>query len=96
MAKNAQAVPAASSSGAQPTTAESPDFEPVNGVSLEMYVQISKGVAATGNDQAQAPLLAAARGINPSDWDVATATWNARITANRAVSQQFSALYQAT
>jgi hypothetical protein len=71
-----------------------PDFEPVGGVSLELYVEVSKGVAAAGNDQAQAPLLAAAQGVSPSDWETATAAWNARMASNPAVGQRFSALYR--
>jgi hypothetical protein len=104
LAKNAQAMSAAYQAQATQQMAQfnaapaaattGPDFEAVGGVSLDLYVEISKGVAAAGNDQSQAPLLAAAHGISPSDWDSATSTWNARMRSNPAVGQQFSALYR--
>jgi hypothetical protein len=107
LAANAQALAAAHQANAaqqmaqvsQPAAAavdtSGPDFAPANGVSLDLYAQISKGVAAAGGDQSQAVLLAAAQGISPSDWEAASATWNARMTSNREVGRQFTTLYQA-
>ena len=72
-----------------------PDFEPINGVSLGLYAQISKDLAAVNYDQTQAPALANARGVVASDWEAAVAGWNARMQTNPGVGQQFQALYSA-
>jgi hypothetical protein len=100
---NAQAMAAAAQQAAAsqqaaafaaPADTSGPDFEPINGVSLELYVQICKGIAAAGNDQTQGPLLAAAHGVSAADWEVASTTWPARMTKNRAIGQQFNRYYQ--
>ena len=76
-------------------TPTGPDFEPIANVSLALYAEISKGLAAVNYDQAQAPALAAAKGVSGSDWEAAVAGWNARMQANPAVGTQFNALYSA-
>jgi hypothetical protein len=68
------------------------DFEPIAGVSLELYAEVSKGLAAYNYDQSKAVEIAAAKGISPSDWQAAMDGWNARMT-NQAVAQRFNALY---
>jgi hypothetical protein len=73
--------------------AAGPDFEPISGVSLALYAEISRDLAAVNYDQAQAPALANAKGVVSSDWDAAVAGWNARMQTNPAVGQQFNALY---
>jgi hypothetical protein len=90
---------------AQPTTAQAqpaapapvvgPDFEPIAGVSLELYVEISKGLAVYNYDQSRAADVAASKGVAPSDWTVAVDGWNARMRANSSVGQRFNALYTA-
>ncbi len=101
MAANAQAMAAAQQAAAQqaagqqaaaPAPAGS-DFEPIAGVSLELYAEISKGLAALNYDQAQAPALAAAKGVSPEDWQTALDGWNGRMRTNPAVGQRFNALY---
>ena len=74
-------------------TATGPDFEPIAGVSLELYAEISKGLAAFNYDQTKAPEIAAEKGIAGPDWQTAMDGWNARMTANKAVAQRFNALY---
>jgi hypothetical protein len=69
------------------------DFEPVEGVSLELYAEISKGLAAYNYDQNMAPMLAGQKGISPEAWQTAVDTWNARMKTNPAVGQRFNALY---
>jgi hypothetical protein len=69
------------------------DFEPVEGVSIELWVEISKGLAAYNYDQSKAPELAADKGIPAESWQIAVDTWNARLKANPAVAQRFNALY---
>jgi hypothetical protein len=73
--------------------AEGPDFEPIAGVSLELYVEISKGLAAYNYDQSKAADVAATKGVTESDWTAAVDGWNARMRANSSVGQRFNALY---
>jgi hypothetical protein len=70
-----------------------PDFEPISGVSIELYAEISRDLASVAHDQAQAPALANARGVLSADWEAAVAGWNARMQTNPAVGQRFNALY---
>ena len=84
-----QQAAAAAGAGA----AAGPDFEPVAGVSLEVYAEISKGLAAYNYDQNMAPMLAGQKGIAPDAWQTAVDTWNARMKTNTAVAQRFNALY---
>jgi hypothetical protein len=70
-----------------------PDFEPISGVSIELYAEISRDLATVNYDQAQAPALANAKGVVSSDWDAAVSGWNARMQTNPAVGQRFNALY---
>ena len=69
------------------------DFEPIAGVSLEQFAQVCKGLAAHGYDQSKGPEVAASMGIGPADWQQALDGWNARVKANPAVAQGFSAAY---
>ena len=93
------AVTAAQQAAAQqapaqaPGTATGPDFEPISGVSLELYAEISKSLATVNYDQTQAPVLAQAKGVQPNDWQAAVDGWNARMRTNPAVGQRFNALY---
>ncbi len=99
LSANAQAMAAQQQAAAQATQAANtapatgPDFEPIAGVSLELYAEISKGLAAVNYDQARAPEVALAHGVNATNWAAAVDGWNARIQANRAVGQHFNALY---
>jgi hypothetical protein len=99
---NAQAYAAAqqqmaaqqmAATAAAPVDTSGPDFQPIEGVSLELYVSICKGIAAAGNDQSQGPALAAAHGISAAAWESASAGWPARMTQNRAIGQQFNVYY---
>lgn len=78
--------------GAAPT---GPDFEPIAGVSLELFAAISKGVAAFNYDAAKLPEVAASKGVDAGSWDQASQGWNDRIKANPAVAQRFNVLYRA-
>jgi hypothetical protein len=75
--------------------AEGPDFEPIAGVSLELYVQISKGLAAYNYDQSKAADVAASKGFLECDWTAAVDGWNARMRSNPTVGQRFNSLYRA-
>jgi hypothetical protein len=69
------------------------DLEPIAGVSLEQYVDISKSLSSHGYDQSKAAEVAAAKGVSAQSWEAAVAGWNERIKANRAIGQRFNQLY---
>jgi len=71
------------------------DFEPISGVSIELYAEVCKGLAAYGYDQSKAVEVAASKGVTAESWAEAMNGWNARIRANPAVGQRFNALYTA-
>jgi len=77
----------------QAMTAGTADFEPIAGVSLEQFAQVSKGLAAHGYDQSKAVEVAASHGISPENWQTAMDGWNERIKGNPAIGQQFNKLY---
>jgi hypothetical protein len=70
--------------------------EPVAGVSLALYAEISKGLTAYGYDQSNAVEVAAAKGVSSDDWAAALEGWNARIEADRSVASEFNRLYTAS
>ena len=67
--------------------------EPIAGVSLELYAEISKGLAAYNYDQSRAAEIAASHGIAPDAWQQAVDGWNARMQQDRTVGQEFNRLY---
>ena len=99
MAANAQQMQAQQAASAQQASqqeaaaATGPDFEPISGVSLEQFAEVSKGLAEVNYDQSQAPAIAATKGISGEAWQAAVDGWNARIKANPAVAKRFNALY---
>lgn len=78
----------------QAANLDSPDFEPVAGVSLEQYAEVSKGVAAYGYDQSKLVEIAQSKGIDELDWDAAFQGWNDRIKRNPSVAQRFNQIYR--
>jgi hypothetical protein len=79
--------------GAMPTTGAGQ--EPIAGVSIELFAEISKGLAAYGYDQSKAVEVAAAKGVSADAWAEALDGWNARIATDPSVAQRFNALYRA-
>ena len=79
--------------GAMPNTGAGQD--PIAGVSIELFAQISKGLAAYGYDQSKAVEVAAAKGVPADAWAEALDGWNARIATDPSVAQRFNALYRA-
>jgi|GEM_PF-838362 len=69
------------------------DFAPIAGVSIELWAEISKSLAEVNYDLARGPEMAARKGVQAADWELAMTGWNARLTANPAVAQRFNALY---
>jgi hypothetical protein len=88
-----QAAMAQQAAAQQAGPAAGPDFEPIAGVSLEQFAEVCKGLAAHGYDQSKSPEVAASKGIAAADWQQALDGWNARVKANPAVAQRFSAAY---
>jgi hypothetical protein len=88
------AVGAQTAQSAPPTAAVgTADFDPIAGVSIELYAEISKGLAAYNYYITKGPEVAATKGVSAEDWNAAMTGWNDRIKANRAVAQRFNALY---
>lgn len=88
-----QAQQQAQATAAAAAQAGGPDFEPVSGVSLEQYAEVSKELANHGYDQSKAAEIAASKGIDADSWQAAVDGWNARMQTNPAVGQRFNALY---
>ena len=99
MSANAQAMQAnAQAQTYQPVTIPAPVaaadvFEPIAGVELATFAQISAGLAQYGYDQTKAVGLAAAQGIDSISWQAALDGWNQRIVTNPVVAERFNALY---
>jgi hypothetical protein len=96
MAAQQQQAAAAMMAGQQQAAAApgvGPDFDPVAGVSLEIYAEVAKGLAEYNYDQSMAVQIAGMKGIAADAWQTASDTWNARMKANPAVAQRFNALY---
>ena len=90
----AAAAPAAAPGAANPAAPSfDPDFAPINGVSIELYAEISRSFAEVDYDQSKGPELAARKGVAAADWEAAMSGWNARMTANPTVASRFNALY---
>jgi hypothetical protein len=70
------------------------DFEPIAGVSIERYVEVSKGLAAYGYDPTKATDVAASIGIDADSWQTASEGWNQRMRANPGVAQRFNTIYR--
>ena len=73
-----------------------PDFEPIDGVSLEQFAAVGKAVAAYNYDGTRLPEIAASKGIPAAAWESAARGWNERMLANPAVAQRYNQLYRAS
>lgn len=76
-----------------PQAQQDGDFAPIAGVSLALYIEISKGLAAYNYDQSRAVDVAQSKGVPADAWAAAMSGWTARITSNRAVAQECNRLY---
>ena len=92
-ALGAQAAAQAEDAAASP--ARGPDFDPIAGVTLELYAVISKRLAAFNDDPSKGADVAASKGVTEADWSAAVDGWNARMRSNPSVGQRFSSLYAA-
>ena len=73
-----------------------PDFEPIDGVTLEQFAAVGKAVAAYNYDGTRLPEIAASKGIPGPAWESASRGWNDRLLANPAVAQRYNQLYRAS
>jgi len=93
MAQYGGAQPGAFGQQAAPT---GPDFEPIDGVTLEQFAAVGKAVAAYNYDGTKLPGIAASMGISGPAWESASRGWNDRLLANPAVAQRYNQLYRAS
>jgi hypothetical protein len=97
MGAQAQQMQAAQSAAMQQQAAAAPPadgafFEPIAGVSIELYADITRECAGRPGDLGHAAMVAAGRGVSAESWQAAMAGWNARMH-NPSVAQRFNALY---
>jgi hypothetical protein len=90
MASVAQAASAAPSAGASVGAVST---EPIAGVSLALYADIARELAACGYDQSKGVEVAASKGVSADSWSAALEGWNERIKSDRTVAQEFNRLY---
>ena len=88
-------VAAGSNTMQAPSSIPAEMLAPIAGVSIELYANISKGIAAYNYDQAMLPSIALSKGVDAGSWQLAMDGWNERIKANAAVAQLFNRTYQA-
>jgi hypothetical protein len=73
-----------------------PDFEPIEGVSLDQFASVTKAVAAYNYDGSRLPEIAESQGIPGYAWETACNGWNERIKSNPAVAQRYNQLWRAS
>ena len=74
---------------------ETGSTEPIAGVSLQQFAEVSRELQNYNYDQTKAPEIAASKGISGEDWQTALDGWNDRIKADPAIAKQFNTLYRA-
>jgi hypothetical protein len=91
LAANARAQQA--QAAVTPAAPSAAALEPIAGVDLDVYVRVSKGIAAYGYDAAKLPLVASAYGVTAENWAIAQDGWAARIQSDPAVGAAFNQRY---
>lgn len=96
--EQAQAMQAAQIAAAGPAGAAAaidPQLlEPIAGVTIERYAEISKAIGERKLDQAGIENFVRSHGLSVEDWQAAYDGWNARFQGNMALSVHFGTLYQ--
>jgi hypothetical protein len=95
LAENAKVQQAQAMAPAAVVEPSAAALAPIAGVDLQVYVRVSKGIAAYGYDAAKLPLVAQAYGVSEANWALAQAGWAARIQNDAAVGAKFNQLYSA-
>src|SRR5688572_9427805 len=76
------------------TQAETPDvLEPIAGVSLGTFVDVSRRLVRFQFDADHAIAIAAEHGIGAHDWTEASEGWTDRLRTSGLVSTEFARLY---
>jgi hypothetical protein len=73
---------------------ESPLLAPIAGVSIELFVTVSRRLVRFQFDAGHAVDIAGELGVPPADWDAAAAGWTDRLRASPLVSAEFARLYR--
>jgi hypothetical protein len=72
-------------------------LEPIDGVSLERYAQLSKTIGTRQlTTEAQVHEFLASQGHTPEQWTAAWEGWNKRMEQDMSLSGHFSALFNST
>lgn len=69
-------------------------LEPIAGVTLEKYAELSKAIGEKKLDQAGIESFVQLHGVTPDSWQAAYEGWNERFKGNMALSVHFGTLYQ--
>jgi hypothetical protein len=69
-------------------------LEPIAGITLEQYAELSKAVGERKLDQAGIESFVQLRGLTPEAWQAAYDGWNERFKDNMALSVHYGNLYQ--
>jgi hypothetical protein len=83
----------------RPGAGEAPSEEalvPVEGVTIERYAAIVRGIAACNSDASMLPAIANHQGVDIDTWPRVQQGWNARIRSNPAVARAFSDIYHSS
>jgi hypothetical protein len=68
--------------------------EPIMGVSLALYAEISREVWSRGGEQSLALIVAKQHRIDDQSWGIAVAGWNDRLRASTALAARFNQLWR--
>lgn len=71
-----------------------PRLTPIEGVTLELYAQVSKVAAARGLDRLALDAYVRSQAIDPQGWARATEGWNARFRGDMQLATQYGRCYQ--
>jgi hypothetical protein len=81
--------------GVNPDGAVTPtELAPISGISLERYAQLSKALGDRGRNDAAFTAFLAGQGHTRIEWQTAADGWDARMSANGALSTRFAALFE--
>ena len=69
---------------------------PIEGVTIERYAAIVRGIASYNYDQSMLPGIAADQGVPLDTWRHVHEGWNSRIKGDAAVARHFSDIYHGT
>lgn len=70
-----------------------PEFEPIAGVTLQQFVEITQGLQGAGGSPAAMGAIAEQHGITAAAWQQAFVGWEQRITTTPSLGIAMSKLY---